>query len=522
MTAESPARRTLSTLTTLATRPSRRQVVGGVLLLVAVLACLLAGLPPLLPILLTLLAAVAVGPVAGLGYVLVVLNAPLGLWFVGVEGVVGDAFGGRDYALGLSAAVVVGVLFALTAFRRRWSRRQLAGAGAALLVVAVWSLIGFAHHGVAQTLVGVRLTVLPVLLLVVLCSLTLRQVVPLMTVLAWVLVANAVASVGELIVGPARLVRWGFEENTAVRYIGDTFRVPGLTSFNAELGILAGAYLLGYVALWLTRGARPTRWSWHAGGLASLLCLALSTSRSGALLVAGGLVAAVVLNRSGGAAAQRRARILGLAVIGCLAVGFAAVGATGARSLFERFDVWARLLGADLPIWGLGLGGVGAATTSRVTSGPQVFVDNYFVSVALQFGPVLGVALVAAFGYALWRLCRRSAERPASVLFIALLAGLACSFLVIEAWEYPGAMMCLGVFLAYGRCLDAAGVADVPAPEPPAGVWVPAAPSDGAPMVWVAAPRPTGQPPAAAAPDGPREVEPGSTADAAPVDWPTA
>ncbi|RQW84853.1 hypothetical protein DKL51_29405, partial [Micromonospora globispora] len=294
-----PARRRL-----LAVRPSRRLMIGAGLLLVAMVAALLAGLSPLLPVVLVAVAAVAVRPVAGLGYVLIVLNAPLGLWFVGVEGAVGGAFGGRDYALGLSAAVVICVLFALTAFRHRWTRRQLAGAGVALLVVAVWSLIGFAHHGVAQTLVGVRLTVLPVLLLAVLFSLTLRQVLPLMTVLAWLLVANAVASVAELIVGPARLVQWGFEENTAVRYIGDTFRVPGLTSFNAELGILAGAYLLGYVALWLTRGARPTRRSWHAGGLASVLCLALSTSRSGALLVAGGVVAAVVLNRSGGAAGR--------------------------------------------------------------------------------------------------------------------------------------------------------------------------------------------------------------------------
>ncbi|MEU1642417.1 hypothetical protein [Micromonospora zamorensis] len=440
-------------------RLSRRLAVAGtVILLLAVVACLLTGLSPLLPIFLALLALLAVSPVVGLGYALVVLNTPLGLWFLGAEGVVGDAFGGRDYALGLSAAVVVCVLFALTVVLHRWTRRQLIGAGAALLAVGVWSLIGFAHHGVAQTLVGVRLTVLPVLLLVVLCSLTRRQVLPLMTVLAWVLIANAVASVGELAVGPARLVQWGFEEDTAVRYIGDTFRVPGLTSFNAELGMLAGAYLLGYVALWLTPMARPKRLSWHAGAAASVLCLVLSTSRSGAFLVAGGLVAAVVLNRSGGAAGRRRARIVGLGVVAAVVAGFVALGMAGASSLFQRFDVWAKLFATDLPLWGLGIGGVGAATTSRVTSSQQIFIDNYFVSVALQFGPVLGVALVAVTGYLLWKLWRRTAERPGSVLLVALLAGLACSFLVIEAWEYPGGMMCLGIFAAYGRHLDAAGL----------------------------------------------------------------
>jgi hypothetical protein len=208
------------------------------------------------------------------------------------------------------------------------------------------------------------------------------------------------------------------------------------------------------------------------------------------------VVAAVVLNRSGGAAGRRRARILGLAVVAAVAAGFAVVGATGARSLFERFDVWARLLGDDLPPWGLGLGGVGAATTSRVTSGPQVFVDNYFVSVALQFGPVMGVALVAAIGYALWRLWRRTAERPVTVLFVALLAGLACSFLVIEAWEYPGAMMCLGIFAAYGLRLDAAAPVEEETGPPVDGVWVPATPEDEeVPVVWVASRPGAGEPP---------------------------
>jgi hypothetical protein len=138
---------------------------------------------------------------------------------------------------------------------------------------------------------------------------------------------------------------------------------------------------------------------------------------------------------------------------------------------------------------------VGAATTSRVTSGPQVFVDNYFVSVALQFGPVLGVALVAAVGYALWRLCRRTADRPVSVLFVALLAGLACSFLVIEAWEYPGAMMCLGLFVAHGLRLKAVPSDHAETGEQLTGVWVPAAPKDGeAPISWSAIRRDAGEP----------------------------
>ncbi|MEH1097894.1 O-antigen ligase family protein [Micromonospora sp. CPCC 205561] len=425
---------------------------------VAAVACLLAGLSPLLPVLLAAFGLLAVCRVPGLAYVFVVLNAPLGLRFVGVEGLVGDAFGGRDYALGLSAVAVVCSLTLLTVLRGGWRRAQVVTAVLTLLVLLVWSLIGIAHHGPAQTLVGLRLTVLPLLLLLVVAASPRGRVTALITVAAWLMVANALATVAELAVGPARLVRWGFEEGRAVRYIGDTFRAPGLTEFNAELGILAGAYLLGYVALWLTPAARPTRWAWHVGALSAVVCLALSTSRSGALLVVGGVVAAAVANRSGSAGARRRARLVGLGVVAAVAVGFVAVGATGARSLFQRFDVWSGLLSEDLPLWGRGIGAVGAATVSRVASGQQVFVDNYFVSVALQYGLPMMVALLGGTGFLLARLWRRSAEHPSAVPLIAVLVGLCGASLVVEAWEYPGAMMCLAIFAGYGLRLDA-GVA---------------------------------------------------------------
>ncbi|NJC14384.1 hypothetical protein F4558_004210 [Micromonospora profundi] len=428
---------------------------------VATVVCLLAGAPPLLPAFVVVFAALAVFPLPGLAYVLVVLNAPLGLRLAGVEGIVGDAFGGREYALGLSAAAIAGVHALRCVLRGGWSRRQVVGVGVGLLVLGVWSLIGIAHHGPGQTLSGLRLTVLPFLLLLALLGLGAPGMTRIVTVAAWLLMANGVATVAELIIGPQQLVQWGFEDGRAIRYIGDTFRAPGLTEVNAELGILAGAFLLGYVALWLTSGARPTRWSWHVGAVSAVVCLALSTSRSGALLVVGGVIAAAVGNRSGGAAARRRARLVGLGVVACVTVGFVAVGATGARSLFQRFEVWSGLLDGDLPLWGRGIGAAGAATVSRAASGGQVFVDNYFVSVALQYGLPMMVVLIAGIGYLLVRLWRYASTLPSAVSHLAVLTGLSAAFLVIEAWEYTGATMCLAVFVAYGNHLD---------PLPPAPV----------------------------------------------------
>ncbi|MGS2616535.1 hypothetical protein ACVCAH_18700 [Micromonospora sp. LZ34] len=497
-------------------RDRRLLIAAAVALPVAVAACAVVGLPPLLPAFLAALGLLAVRPVPGLAYVFVVLNAPLGLRFAGVEGLVGDAFGGRDYALGLSAAAVTGVHALRTAVRGRWSHEQLIAGVVVLVVLGVWSLIGVAHHGPPQTVAGLRLTVMPLLLLLVMMALPRPDAVRMVTVAAWLMMANAAATVAELIIGPAQLVEWGFEEGRNVRYIGDTFRAPGLTEFNAELGILAGAYLLGYVTLWLAPGGRPTRWSWHLGAVCAVVCLALSTSRSGALLVVGGVIAGAVANRSGSAAARRRARLVGLGVIVCVLAGFVVVGATGARSLFQRFEIWSDLLGGDLPLWGGGIGAAGAATVSRVAGGAQIFVDNYFVSVALQYGLPMMVVLVAAVGYLLFWLWRRSATRPSAVLHVAVLAGLSGACLVVEAWEYLGAMMGLAIFVGYGRHLDADKDShEVPADPRTAGqidaetvVLRPRRPATDAPTVVIpraaqALPPPAARPPWPGATPGP-------------------
>jgi hypothetical protein len=416
----------------------------------AVVVCVLVGLSPWLPAVLAFLAFAAARPMPGLVYAIVVLSTPLGLWVLGVQGLVGSAFGGRDYALSLSAVAVVFIHAGRAAIHWRPTRRWAAVVGAAVLVLAGSALVGVVHHGPAQTLIGIRYVLFPLAVLVAVAARPVSDIVRLVGLLAWIMVANAVAALAEIAVGPARLAAWGLDHNGAIRYIDGTFRVPGLTDLNAKLGMLASAFLLGYLALWLTRTARPRWRSWHVGAAAAAICLALSTSRSGAVLLVAGLVAAAVLNRSGSPATRRRARLLGLAVLGLVAVAFVAVGATGAHSLLERLGVWGALLREHVPVYGFGVGAVGAASNSRYAIGPRVFVDNYYVSLDLQFGPVLTVLLVALLGATLVWLWRRSIDHPTDVLYLAVVAGLAASFLVIEGWEYDSAMACLAVFVGYG------------------------------------------------------------------------
>ncbi|GLH99033.1 O-antigen ligase family protein [Phytohabitans aurantiacus] len=396
----------------------------------------------------------SVAATIGLAYVAVVLAAPLGLWLLGIQAAAGWIFGGREYVLSLSGAAVVCVLFAIVVIRHRalvlrWWRPVAAACAA----VVLWTVLGLAHHGIAQTVVGLRITLLPLALIAVMAALGQRERRILVDVMSWLVIANGLAAVAELIIGPARLVEWGFEEDRAIRYIDGVFRAPGLTEFNAELGMLAGAYLLGYIALWLTAGAHPHRRLWHAGAIAAAVALALSTSRSGALLVVGGALGAVLLNRSPGRVRRRISLVLAIVIAAGVAAGFAVLGATGASSLRQRLDVWAGLLDG-VPLLGSGFGSAGAATTSRISGGPQVFVDNYFISVALQFGPIAAIALLGWLGYLLVRLARRSATDPRAVPLLAGLTGLACASLVVETWEYGAGMMCLIVFALYGSLRD--------------------------------------------------------------------
>lgn len=378
----------------------------------------------------------------GLLFVLVACMAPLPL-----EGLSWLLFDGRPWAFSLASAVITSALAVTAVLRHGWGLpvRWVEVGAAAALVLTVWSAIGVAHHGLAQTVTGLRLILIPVAFLVIVGALTSGAVSRLLTAVAVLVIANAAAGVAEVLIGPATLVRWGFSPQHNVRYIDGVFRVPGLTEVNAELGMLAGAYLLGYLACWITPRVRPRAVLWHLAAAAAVLCLMLSTSRSGALLVVGGLAGALILPH----ARSRSRRLVAMALMGLIAAGaagmFVLIGAGGSSSLFQRFVVWRDLLAAA-PLFGDGIGAAGGASYSRVASSPPQFVDNYFLNIGLQFGPVVMVLLVGATVFALVWLARASARRPELVMPIALVSGLAAASLTLDSWEFTAAMLILILF----------------------------------------------------------------------------
>ncbi|WP_018217364.1 hypothetical protein [Salinispora vitiensis] len=382
----------------------------------------------------------------GLHFVLVACTAPLPL-----AGLSWLLFDGRPWVFSLAGAVVTCLLAVAVVLRHGWElpvRWAEIGAAAAL-VLMVWSVIGVAHHGLAQTVTGLRLILVPVAFLVIVGALASGAVPRLLTALAVLVIANAVAGVAEVLIGPTTLVSWGFSPEHNVRYIDGVFRVPGLTEVNAELGMLAAAYLLGYLACWITPRARPRVVLWHVAAAAAVLCLVLSTSRSGALLVVGGMAGALILPHT----RSRSRRLVAIALTGLIAAGitamFVLIGAGGSSSLFQRFAVWRDLL-AGASLVGDGIGAAGGATYSRVADSPPQFVDNYFLNVGLQFGPVVMVLLVGATVFALVWLARGSVRRPEFVMPIALVSGLAAASVTLDSWEFTAAMLTLILFGHHG------------------------------------------------------------------------
>src|SRR6185437_10564600 len=129
----------------------------------------------------------------------------LGLWAIGAQALVASAFGGRSYALNLSAVAVVFVLALRTAAGWRPHRRAGLALAAGGLLVLFGAVVGIAHHGVPQTLVGLRILLLPLAALTVVAAVGVPEIKRLMALLSWLMVANAVAAIFEFAAGPARL-----------------------------------------------------------------------------------------------------------------------------------------------------------------------------------------------------------------------------------------------------------------------------------------------------------------------------
>ncbi|MCU1407825.1 MAG: hypothetical protein JWQ43_4128, partial [Glaciihabitans sp.] len=138
---------------------------------------------------------------------------------------------------------------------------------------------------------------------------------------------------------------------------------------------------------------------------------------------------------------------ISVAVTGiAVGVGFFAVGLGDSKSFFQRLDIWAQLLGNDSALLGHGIGYVGAAS-GAAGSAIQIFTDNYYISLWLQFGipAIASIGILIAVLVMLFREGKRGNSRAA--LAASLWAGLLVAFFLVEFWEYTSSMCLVAVVI---------------------------------------------------------------------------
>src|SRR5690606_14561482 len=139
----------------------------------------------------------------------------------------------------------------------------------------------------------------------------------------------------------------------------------------------------------------------------------------------------IVVTRSRG---QRWAKAVFVAGSVAFLSLFAEAGLASNSSLLDRFTVWRHVLEEHAPtLIGYGIGYSGAASTSRFAE-QTVVVDNYFLSLFIQFGLFSALLLVPL---AAWSLSAtyRSAKIPmlrSSIVIVASIVG----FWFVDFWEY--------------------------------------------------------------------------------------
>jgi hypothetical protein len=330
------------------------------------------------------------------------------------------------------------VLAAFIALTRAGRQLRFIGLVAitAVAIMVIFGYIGSAGHiPVEQELSGGRLISTPALAYIVGISGSVRRSTRfIMIVSVAVSGLSLVAGVVEQAAGVQNLLVLGLEYGTSVRTIGDEVRAPGLFMTNYSMGAFAG--VVGSLVLcWKTSARSGTqrnaiRWVSLAIAVGALI---VSTYRNGMLVLLLSVLLWTVVPQS----RRRGVRIVGaLAGSVLLAVYVIYSGLASTESLAARFTVWHDLIAGSSALFGSGIGYSGAASVSRFSSS-AIIVDNYYVSLWLQFGIIAAVVLAGLFKGAL-QLVRRSRFNPTlapAYVFAAVL--IACFF--SDFWEYTSA-----------------------------------------------------------------------------------
>lgn len=258
-------------------------------------------------------------------------------------------------------------------------------------------------------------------------------------------------------VGQVQLLASGvFQEGVNVRGIGGMLRASGSFLTNYHFGAFAAVF--GFMAFFwwpVLEGAAKDRIWIFVGGSSAVIGLALSTYRTGVVLMVVAIASFVAL---GGLAVRVWVRVTAIILGSGVVIWFFSAGLADSRSLDERFRIWSALLEQIQFPFGNGIGYSGAASGAG-DGFDRVVVDNYYLSLVLQFGLpgcLIVIALLAG-GALLVKAGRQGNNR---VLLAGCLAlGILATFALVDFWEYSSAI-CLAMFAVGHSLSEPSGVSN--------------------------------------------------------------
>ncbi|CAN5357183.1 hypothetical protein BH09ACT1_BH09ACT1_08060 [soil metagenome] len=313
------------------------------------------------------------------------------------------------------------------------------------VLTATGIVAGLLTEPPGQVLSGVRYFAVPLMVAVLASTLTDRMLRLVLKGVTILITASAIAAAVETALGSDELLKiTGLAYGVSIRNIGAALRAPGTFATNYHLGAYASVVAV-IALLWWGRldGARRDI-VWRLVALAAAIaCLAFSTYRTGVVLLVVSVLAAAFLS---GTAVSRGIKIT-VAVVGiAVAAGFFAIGLGSTNSFFQRLDVWGALFEGVPAFLGHGIGYAGAAS-GAAGSAKQIFTDNYYISLWLQFG-IPGIVIIGIFFgifVALFRAGRRGNRRAA--IAVSLWTGTLVAFFFVELWEYTSAMCLIALVI---------------------------------------------------------------------------
>jgi hypothetical protein len=347
----------------------------------------------------------------------------------------------------INIGVLIAVLAALPAVLARRQANTLVLRVAALVFVLTLPglLIAFFQLPTAQWLSGIRYIVVPLAVAVLGSTLSDRQLRLVLKGVTCLMVVAAIAAAIENSLGSdelLKLTKVGY--GVSIRNIGSALRAPGTFATNYLLGAYASVVAVVALLWWGTLKDAKRDLGWRIVALASALAgLAFSTYRTGVILLAVSVGAAVFLS---GPSIKAWVKVLVATIAGALVAGFLVIGLGNSDSFYERLAVWRGLLDSATSVLGNGLGYSGAAS-GAAGSAAQIFTDNYYISLWLQFG-VAGAAIVVIFvGIFVALLVEGRRGNPRAAVAVALWAGTLVAFAFVELWEYTSAMSIIAMIV---------------------------------------------------------------------------